>query len=255
VIVGVDWSQLEREPYPFSGEKLLRVSAERNERTRALRKLRLIEFVPHRPEFDEAAFARMTDAGAKACRTSPMQRRGCANNAEERIRNGLFLDTSYLITLADPGRERHGIAKRYYQEFLARKMPLAVSAIVAEFCVRQKLETLPLQQLILVPFNHEDAVIAAGLDYKRFQSAGIERQSLKDDFKILGHAQARGFGCVITDDAETMFPYCLALRADSQVNLRAIKLQSGFSEKPFAPDGQSDFIQVMEQPGNYVIES
>jgi hypothetical protein len=168
------------------------------------------------------------------------------------MRNGVFLDTSYLITLADPARDRHGVAKRYYQEFLARKMPMAVSAIVvAEFCVRQKLETLPLQQLILVPFNHEDAVMAAGLDYKPYQKAGIDRQALKDDFKIIGHAQARGFGHLITDDADTMFPYCEALRANGQVNLRAIKLQSGFNEQPFTPDGQSDFIQVMEEPAPY----
>ncbi len=171
------------------------------------------------------------------------------------MRNGIFLDTSYLITLADPVRDRHTVAKRYYQEFLARKMPMAVSAIVvAEFCVRQKLETLPLQQLILVPFNHEDAVVAAGLDYKPFQKPGLDRQSLKDDFKIIGHAQARNFGYLITDDAETMFPYCEALRARGHVKLRAIKLQSGFSEQPFTPDDQSDFIQVMEEPGDYVIE-
>lgn len=71
VIVAVDWTQLEREPYPFSGEKLLRVSAERNERTRILRKLRLLEFVPYQPQFDEAAFTRMTEAGTKAWKDIP----------------------------------------------------------------------------------------------------------------------------------------------------------------------------------------
>ena len=92
------------------------------------------------------------------------------------MRSGVFLDTSYLITLADPARERHAVAKRYFREFLARKMPLGVSAIVvAEFCVRQQLGTLPLQQLLLVPFNHEDAVVAAGLDYKPFHQPGADR--------------------------------------------------------------------------------
>jgi hypothetical protein len=66
VIVDVQREQLEREAFPFTGEKLLRVSAERNERTKVLRKVRLIEFVPYRPEFDEAAFNRMIEAGAKA---------------------------------------------------------------------------------------------------------------------------------------------------------------------------------------------
>lgn len=66
VIVAVDWNILEREAFPFTGDKLLRVAAERNQRTRALRRLRLIEFVAYQPEYDEAAFARMTAAGEKA---------------------------------------------------------------------------------------------------------------------------------------------------------------------------------------------
>ncbi len=71
VIVDVHREQLEREAFPFTGEKLLRVAAERNERTKVLRKVRLLEFIPYRPEFDEAAFTRMTEAGAKAWQDVP----------------------------------------------------------------------------------------------------------------------------------------------------------------------------------------
>lgn len=66
VIVAVSPEQLKAEAYPLFREKLLRVSAERNLRTKTLRKLRLLEFVPYKPEFDEAAFGRMTAAGEKA---------------------------------------------------------------------------------------------------------------------------------------------------------------------------------------------
>jgi hypothetical protein len=66
VIVAVSPEQLKAEAYPLFREKLLRVSAERNLRTKTLRKLRLLEFVPYKPEFDAAAFARMTAAGEKA---------------------------------------------------------------------------------------------------------------------------------------------------------------------------------------------
>jgi hypothetical protein len=66
VIVAVSAEQLKAEAYPIFNEKLLRVAAERNLRTKALRKLRLLEFVPYKPEFDEAAFTRMTAAGEKA---------------------------------------------------------------------------------------------------------------------------------------------------------------------------------------------
>lgn len=71
VIVAVDWNILEREAFPFTGDKLLRVTAERNQRTRSLRKLRLLEFVAYKPEFDEEAFARMTAAGEKAWANVP----------------------------------------------------------------------------------------------------------------------------------------------------------------------------------------
>ena len=66
VIVSVSPEQLKAEPYPLFNEKLLRVAAERNLRTKTLRKLRLLEFVTYKPEFDEAAFARMTAAGEQA---------------------------------------------------------------------------------------------------------------------------------------------------------------------------------------------
>lgn len=66
VIVGVSPEQLKAEAYPLFREKLLRVAAERNLRNKTLRKLRLLEFVTYKPEFDESAFARMTAAGTKA---------------------------------------------------------------------------------------------------------------------------------------------------------------------------------------------
>jgi hypothetical protein len=169
------------------------------------------------------------------------------------MRTAVLLDTSFLITLADPRRERHLVAKQYFQHFLANRMPMMVSAIVvSEFCVRQDLATLPLEQLILLPFNHEDAVVAAGLDFKSFQSSSAtDRQSLKDDFKIIGHAHARDFGYVITDDADTMFEYCETLRQQGRIHLRGIKLQGGFTQEHFTPDGQKDFPVVMEGAAEY----
>lgn len=133
---------------------------------------------------------------------------------------------------------------------------MMVSAIVvAEFCVRQELATLPLEQLILLPFTHEDAVIAASFDFKAFKDGREkDRQSLKDDFKIIGHAHARDLGYVATDDADTMFAYCESLRKEGRTHLRAIELQSGFSLEHFTPDGQKDFPVVMEDPSEYQSE-
>ncbi|MBA4137560.1 MAG: hypothetical protein C0518_09615 [Opitutus sp.] len=171
------------------------------------------------------------------------------------MRNAVQLDTSFLITLADPRRERHATAKLFFQHFLKERMPMAVSAIVvAEFCRRQQLDTLPIEQLMLVPFNHEDAVVAASFDFKDFKAEGIDRQSLKDDFKIIGQAHARNFGYVITDDVETMFSYCESLRKAARTHLRGVKLQAGFSLEVFTDNGQKDFTVVMETAAEYPAE-
>ena len=113
--------------------------------------------------------------------------------------------------------------------------------------MKQPLETLPLEQFILLPFNHEDAVVVAGFDFKAFRQAGDDRQILKDDFKILGHAHARDYGFLITDDGDTMAKYCGELRRRGDIKFRAIKLQDGFSLEPFTPDGQADLGQVLEE--------
>ncbi len=171
------------------------------------------------------------------------------------MRDGVMLDTSFLITLADPRRERHPAAKQYFQHFLSSRKPMMVSSIVvAEFCVRQELATLPLEQLILLPFTHEDAVVAASFDFKPHKGAEKDRQSLKDDLKIIGHAHARNLGYVITDDAETMFEYCETLRNDGRTHLRGIKLQTSFSLEHFTPEGQKDFPPVMEAAVEYLTE-
>ncbi len=172
------------------------------------------------------------------------------------MRDGIILDTSFLITLADSRRDRHGVAKQFFQHFLTSRQPMFLSAIVvAEFCIRQTLETLPLQQLILLPFTHEDAMVAASFDFKSMAAgSGTDRQSLKDDLKIIGHAHARGLGYVITDDAETMFEYCETLRKSGRTHLRGIKLQGGFSLEAFTPDGQKDFPIVMESQAEYQAE-
>lgn len=164
------------------------------------------------------------------------------------MRNGVFLDTSFLISLANPAEANHQTAALYYRHFLKERMPMAISAIVvAEFCVKQELSTLPLDQFLLLPFNHEDAVVAAGLDFKAYQSPSVSRQMLKDDFKIIGHAEARGFGYLITGDGSTMARYCGELHARGLLHVRAIKLEGGFSMEAFSPDGQSDFGQVLEE--------
>lgn len=163
--------------------------------------------------------------------------------------SGVLLDTSFLITLADPNRARHGVAKDYFQHFLQEKIPMALSAIVvSEFHLRQDINTLPLANFTLLPFNHDDATASADLNFKHYQKADRNRVALKDDFKLLGQAKAHGFGFLITDDEETLFPICEDLRQRGEMKTHPIELQTGFSKSHFDPMGQNDFDAALNEP-------
>jgi len=57
--------------------------------------------------------------------------------------NSALLDTSFLITLANPARPQHETAKRYLRECIQRQIPLYLSTIVvSEFQVRQSINDL-----------------------------------------------------------------------------------------------------------------
>ena len=64
----------------------------------------------------------------------------------------ILVDTSFLITLADPARRNHEVAKTYFRLCLKANVPLYLSAILAsEFQVKQAVNNLPLRNFIVLP--------------------------------------------------------------------------------------------------------
>lgn len=157
--------------------------------------------------------------------------------------DGVLLDTSFLISLADPNRKHHAVAVLYFRYFSEESIPMFLSTIVAaEFHLRQPVTDLPLDAVITLPFNLEDAIKAAELDFTLIQrEPGVQRDSLKDDFKLLGQAKANNIAFVITEDARTLYRYCQDLRNKRAVLIRPIKLDDGFDKSHFDPAGQHDF--------------
>lgn len=43
---------------------------------------------------------------------------------------GVVLDTSFLITLADPVRKNHAVARRYWRHFMEQNIPVFLPTIV-----------------------------------------------------------------------------------------------------------------------------
>jgi hypothetical protein len=156
--------------------------------------------------------------------------------------DGVLLDTSFLISFADPTRSNHVVAKQYFSHFLEEKMPIFLSAIVAsEFQLGQPIKDLPLEVMIQLPFNIPDAIRSAELDFRFYKGTpGITRTALKDDFKILGQAKSYQISYLITEDESSLYKFCEELRKKGLIGTRAIKLSGGFKKSHFDPAGQED---------------
>lgn len=155
---------------------------------------------------------------------------------------GVLLDTSFLITLADKNRAHHEAARRYWRHFLENDIPIFLSTIVAsEFSIKQEIPPEILRSCVVLPFNWDDALRAAKLDWKRLRPPGVERDALKDDIKIIAQAAQADAEFAITDDSESFYKYCQVYKDAGEVEFRAIKLADGFDRAFFDPNGQRDF--------------
>ncbi len=119
-----------------------------------------------------------------------------------------------------------------------------------EFHQRQPVTDLPLDAIIVLPFNLTDAMRAAELDFTRFKGTpGVARDALKDDFKLLGQVKATDLGYIITEDARSLYKFCQELKAKNLISARAIKLEDGFNKSHFDPAGQHDFDTNLGETG------
>ena len=164
--------------------------------------------------------------------------------------DGVLLDTSFLISLADPNRKHHAVAVQFYKFFATEGVPMFLSTIAAsEFHQRQPVTDLPLEAIIVLPFNLIDAMRAAELDFTLFKGTpGVARDALKDDFKLLGQVKANDIGFVITEDGRSLFKFCQELRTKRALSARPIKLEDGFDKSHFDPAGQHDFDTALQDP-------
>ena len=153
--------------------------------------------------------------------------------------SSILVDTSFLITLADPARRHHEAAKTYLRESLKANVPLYLSAIVAsEFQVKQAVNDLPLRNFIILPFNIDHAMTAGLLMRSINRDPGDERNSVKDDVKLIAQAVCESITHVLTEDEKTLAKYIKRLADAGECTLRAILLVNGF-EAAWLNGGQS----------------
>ena len=142
---------------------------------------------------------------------------------------GVVLYTSFLITLADPARAQHDVARRYWRYFTEQSLPMFLpNIVVSEFCIKQPIPSVILRACVVLPFNWDDAIKAASFDFSNQDRQGMSRDALKDDVKIIAQAVVKDAAFLITDDSSSFYKFAQQLVASGVTNFRPIKLDDGF---------------------------
>ncbi|WP_395319248.1 type II toxin-antitoxin system VapC family toxin [Variovorax sp. UC74_104] len=148
--------------------------------------------------------------------------------------SAILLDTSYLISLADPARAHHRAAVSYLREALKRGVPLYLSAIAAsEFQVKQAVTDLPLRNFEVLPFNIDHAMTAGLLMRDLQRDSGDDRSAVKDDIKLIAQAICESLTHILTEDAQTLVKYLRRLNDAGTSVVKPILLADGFDSAWF----------------------
>lgn len=95
------------------------------------------------------------------------------------MKHSVLLDTSFFVRLLNDEDPLHNNAKGYYKYFLEHEIILKISTIsIAEYCVRGKIDELPLKNLQIVPFNLDQATRTGEFAEAIFEANKISKDKL-----------------------------------------------------------------------------
>lgn len=120
---------------------------------------------------------------------------------------------------------------------------LLPTVVIAEFCVKQAIDTLPMRNFRVLPFNLSDALLCAELNgaaYRITLAQTGQRDAVKDDFKIIAQTQREQATFLVSDDAETLAAYCSRLRNDGKIAFQVVLLSAGFDVAFVNGTGQAE---------------
>lgn len=145
------------------------------------------------------------------------------------------LDTSFLISFADPSRPHHAIAVDYFRHCLAQRIPMWISVVAAgEFEVKQPVSDLPLQNFRIQPYNLPHAIRAAAL-FRSLRAEGSHssaddtRRIIINDLKIIAQAEEETISVILTEDANTLSKIVARLRQANTASVHVLLLKDGFT--------------------------
>lgn len=149
----------------------------------------------------------------------------------------VFCDTGFVIRLLDRTNDLHNNAVGYFRYFLENDFIIRMSTIaVAEFCVKDKIENLPLKNILLSPFNAfhatktgECAKILFDAKAKGILEVGA-RIMIQNDVKLLVQAQCESADYYLTSDANCKRMYDI-LKEQSQLSFEFADIHTSHNEK------------------------
>lgn len=144
---------------------------------------------------------------------------------------GVLLDTSFFIRLLNTNDPLAQRAEGYFRFFQQEQYPMLISTVsIAEFCVRGRLDQLPLRNLRILPFNVPHAVRAGELAAAVFASKGrallADRTIIPNDTKLFAQADSEPtIAFYLSSDGESRKVYAMLEREKARPRFRFIDLQ------------------------------
>ena len=150
-------------------------------------------------------------------------------------RNCVLLDTSFFIRFFLEEDPLHQNALDYYKYFLQNQFILKASTItIAEYCVRGKIDELPLKDLQIVPFNIIHAIRAGEMANIVFTHRNAlpttDRRIITNDTKLFAQADTDEIvQKFVTADVECIKVFNL-LKEKTKINFEIINIRNPFNE-------------------------
>lgn len=149
----------------------------------------------------------------------------------------VFCDTGFVIRLLDETNDLHNNALAYFRHFLEKDYIIRMSTIaVAEFCVKDSVENLPLKQILLSPFNAYHARKSgecAKLLFEAKAKGVLEvgaRIMIQNDVKLLVQAQCDAASHYLTADSACRRMYDILKNYD-KISFDFTDIHTPYSEK------------------------
>lgn len=155
----------------------------------------------------------------------------------ENMKHSVLLDTSFFVRLLNDEDSLHVNAKGYFRYFLENEITLKVSTIsIAEYCVRGKIDELPLRNIQIIPFNLEHAQKTGKFAEIIFEENKINKEKISpraiipNDSKLFAQADLdKSITYFVTSDIRSAYTFS-ALKKQIIPKFQIIDISIPFNE-------------------------